>query len=332
MKRIIKTVLKKLFGPVLSKYYYISDQLNKLNKIDEKLISVLSILSVNNPITEYPPARGTLRKRQLAQTKVLFAFDRLCKENGLRYWLDGGTNIGAVRHGGFIPWDNDTDVGMLPDDFDRFIQIISALPQDGRIQYYCYSESKIKYKKNYLIIKYIEDNLVFYALDVFCYHQYYKRTNVVEEKQLIKRMEECQRKIYNNIIFDSDSQPFAKMLFHNDQPSKDIVRELIMENKNPAEDGDIFFISGPVCVLRYEWIFPLSTMSFEGRELPVPHNSEKVLERQYGDFMRYPPDMYSHHGFVFDDLRENWRRYENLDAFLSMSSDDVYDLMTGKKK
>jgi lipopolysaccharide cholinephosphotransferase len=338
MKRIIKAVLKKLFRPVLSKYYYISGKLDKLDKLDKKMdeysTSLLSVLSVNNPVTEYPPAQGTLRNIQLAQTKVLFAFDRLCKENGLRYWLWGGTLLGAVRHGGFIPWDDDIDVGMMPDDFDRFIQILSALPQDGKIQYYFLVESKVRYNTIMVSIKYIENDIFLHGLDVFCCHQYYKRTNVVEGKQLTERLEEYQKKCYDNFVFDQYHRNCAVplrewMLFCEGTPIKDIIRELVMDNKNPAEEGDIFFVK---FVFRYEWIFPLSTMAFEGRELPVPHNSEKVLEIFYGDFMKYPPDMYTHHGSVSQDLRKNWRCYENLDAFLSMSSDDVYDLMTGTKK
>jgi lipopolysaccharide cholinephosphotransferase len=346
MKRIIKAVLRKLFGPVLSKYYYIldrldrqdKDRLSKLDKLDELdelkayLVSVLGVLSVNNPITEYPPERRTLRKIQLARTKGLFAFDRLCKENGLRYWLCGGTLLGAVRHGGFIPWDDDTDVFMIQDDFNRFIQILSALPQNGKIRYYTFSEPdsepKIRYKKDYYIIKYVDGDFEFFLLDVFCCHQYYKRTGIIEGKQLTKRTEEYWEKFGSSVI----GGQFSEAVIENISSEFDLVREMVMDNKNPAEDGDIFFILGPICVLRYEWIFPLSTMSFEGRELPVPHNPEKVLEIQYGDFMKYPPDMYTHHGSISQGLRENWRDYENLDAFLSMSSDDVYDLMTGTKK
>ncbi|MDR2782961.1 MAG: LicD family protein [Treponema sp.] len=110
------------------------------------------------------------------------------------------------------------------------------------------------------------------------------------------------------------------------------MREVIMEGKNPAEDGDIFKVTGCRNIFRYEWIFPLSIMSFEGRGLPVPNNSDSVLESQYGDFMMYPPDMYSWHGSISDDLRDNWRNYEKLDVFLSMDSNAVYEIMTGAKE
>ena len=69
-------------------------------------------------------AEGTpLRKAQLASLDVLMEFDRVCKKNGITYWIDFGTLLGAVRHKGFIPWDDDIDVSMPPEEFKRFKEI-----------------------------------------------------------------------------------------------------------------------------------------------------------------------------------------------------------------
>lgn len=51
--------------------------------------------------------------------------DRICRENGLRYYLYAGTLLGSVNHGGFIPWDDDIDLVMMPDDFDKMAEIIA---------------------------------------------------------------------------------------------------------------------------------------------------------------------------------------------------------------
>ena len=64
-----------------------------------------------------------LRALQLTQLEILKVFDKICKDHGLRYSLYAGTLLGAVRHGGFIPWDDDLDVCMPRYDYDRFISL-----------------------------------------------------------------------------------------------------------------------------------------------------------------------------------------------------------------
>ena len=60
--------------------------------------------------------------------RLLRTFSEICEENGLRYFVVGGTLIGAVRHRGFIPWDDDIDVSMPLDDFRKFTELARELP------------------------------------------------------------------------------------------------------------------------------------------------------------------------------------------------------------
>ena len=65
----------------------------------------------------------TLRKVQLAQLEIAKEIKRVCDENNIKYFLDSGTLLGAVLHKGFIPWDDDMDIGMLRDEYEKFLQI-----------------------------------------------------------------------------------------------------------------------------------------------------------------------------------------------------------------
>ncbi|MBD5280217.1 MAG: hypothetical protein HDS35_06710 [Bacteroides sp.] len=66
---------------------------------------------------KYNPEGSDLRKAQLRMLSLLIFLDKVCKDNNLEYWLDSGTLIGAARHGGFIPWDDDCDIEMMEKDY-----------------------------------------------------------------------------------------------------------------------------------------------------------------------------------------------------------------------
>lgn len=74
-----------------------------------------------------------LRQLQMTELEILDEFVRICEENNLHYYLVGGTLLGAVRHHGFIPWDDDIDVAMFRKDYDRFAEIA---PQKLHPQYF----------------------------------------------------------------------------------------------------------------------------------------------------------------------------------------------------
>ena len=67
---------------------------------------------------------------RLIMLKLLRELDRICTKYDIPYWLDGGTLLGAIRHGGFIPWDDDIDVAMLRNDYYRFLEVAKTELRD----------------------------------------------------------------------------------------------------------------------------------------------------------------------------------------------------------
>ncbi len=68
-----------------------------------------------------------LKKGQQRMNDMFKFFDKICRDNGLKYWAIGGTLIGAIRHKGWVPWDGDIDVGMLKKDYEKFRQILKLV-------------------------------------------------------------------------------------------------------------------------------------------------------------------------------------------------------------
>ena len=72
-----------------------------------------------------------LKRLQKAELSILLAISDVCEAGGISWWMDAGTALGAMRHGGFIPWDDDIDIGMLRSDYDRFLEVAPRLLPEG---------------------------------------------------------------------------------------------------------------------------------------------------------------------------------------------------------
>ena len=87
------------------------------------------------------------RRMQLTELELLVEFDRVCRSNGIRYVIIDGTLLGAVRHKGFIPWDDDIDIAMLREDYERFKKHIHEL--DSAICYFQDHDTDPEYRWGY---------------------------------------------------------------------------------------------------------------------------------------------------------------------------------------
>ena len=89
-----------------------------------------------------------IKELQAVALEILLEFDKLCRNKDIPYFLDCGTVLGAVRHGGFIPWDDDIDVGMLRKDYERFLAIAQhELPEFLVLQNYQTEKAPLVFSK-----------------------------------------------------------------------------------------------------------------------------------------------------------------------------------------
>src|SRR5215212_9809635 len=87
-------------------------------------------------LSHYNPEGSDLRRAQMRMLEMLDVFDGICRKHSINYWLDWGTLLGARRHGGFIPWDDDLDVAVLRNDLKKLLSILKdELPSNLKLQH-----------------------------------------------------------------------------------------------------------------------------------------------------------------------------------------------------
>lgn len=236
-----------------------------------------------------PPAEGNLRVIQKANAKLLEMFDLICRENNLQYWIDFGTLLGAVRHNGFIPWDDDIDLGMARDDYEKLIELFSnGFPQNPDLVLEFENNGK---NKCFVKISHKKSENLF--LDIFPYDFYHSKLTENEKLELSER-----------IVQERKPKPFGTDVSTNTMRDyfKKITNEKILENgivditKEPAIFMGIDFPHNWKNK-AYDWenIFPLKEINFENKQFFAPNMPEKVLESIYGDYMKIPKNSYPRH-------------------------------------
>lgn len=248
-----------------------------------------------------PQAKGDLRLIQLLELQILKEFNKFATENNLNYWLDFGTLLGAVRHRGFIPWDDDIDLGMMREDYDRLCEILPKY--DGNIIFtpaFGYRECcfvRIMYK-----------NIPEIFVDIFPYDYFYKKLDDEEKIIQSNKISEILEKYSKYIHAPND--------FYQIREKAAAVKEkYLLENKliDKSSRPDIFMgIDFPHAwknkFYSYEDIFPFAEIEFEGEKFPCPNKSESVLKSIFGDYMKMPKDLSPKHFGLTEFSQEERQR------------------------
>lgn len=270
-------------------------------------------------VSEIPKAVGDLRKVQLANLKMLMVFDKLCKENNIEYWLDYGNLLGAVRHKGFIPWDDDVDISIMRKDCDKFYDLF----KDGIPGYPDLYLDWNNNGRNKCLLKLRHRKIPSISMDLFQMDIYYKKTTQ-EEKDAIN---ELFYKLYDRSI-DRILRPFylgkpKKILSRMDK----LVKKYVMKGNvaDPSTKPSVFcYIDYPHAHLHmvYDWemVYPLREIEFEGIKFPCVNDVDGLLKLIYGDYMKLRGDCYPRHANScgFDDETQ-----KAIDEFIA----DIADKM-----
>ena len=250
---------------------------------------------------------SALLKLQNIELDILRVIAAFCSAHNISWWLDGGTCLGAMRHGGFIPWDDDIDIGMMRSDYDRFC----SLAEDGLPEGYSLHTSRntIGYAATRFENQEARESSSSMGIfvDVFPYDRlyvdkrlrakqvrtasiaqkraylYHSSSIVVPHKGFLGRLEQ---------IGCSTMHVVERLLSRGACSYQDLFDSCIADSNIGAVSDSCLTLSWPnMAPVPISELFPLSSAVFEGIEFPVPHKTGKYLTTMYGDWEKIPsPD------------------------------------------
>ena len=239
-----------------------------------------------------------LRDCQLKQMEILKEIDRICKKHHIDYWLDGGTLLGAVRHGGFIPWDDDIDIAMRLEDMQRFEQIApQELPQHLFLQ-----SPRTEPDSKEPIVK-VRDLNSFYVEPGDDFSAHYQKGLYVDifpfidyptvSKSFAKRFGLAVSKSYSILHkpHHYSLRALAEWFWFGAKYVIGRAAWAIAFALRPHDTyiSNILINNGYGIMHRQDSVFPLSTIRFEGIEMMAPRDPDAYLTDLYHNYMEIPP-------------------------------------------
>ena len=250
-------------------------------------------------------SKEELRELQMIELEMLEEVDRICKKCGIRYCISAGTQLGAIRHKGFIPWDDDADVAFLRSEYEKFLKACEKELDKDRfyVQDYTITEGYrwgygklrrkgtqfVRLNQEHMIYEQgifvdlmpydnVPDNFWKRKWHIFCCFLYrkifYAPVGMVEKKGIEKIIYSMLNKLSDEKVYTS----YTRFIQKSNQKQTKRIR--ILSIPVPGKEGGY---------LRscFEELIPTE---FEGVQLMGMKNYDAYLGYKYGDYMEIPPE------------------------------------------
>ena len=283
-------------------------------------------------MSETEKENSILRSLQLVENDILTKVADICEKNGICYTLSSGTLLGAVRHGGFIPWDDDVDVEMPVPDYYRFLEIAQEeLGEDYFVQTFMtdpnfhFAYTRVRRNNTTFLDEYHRRYRIHHGvwLDIFplipvnpgftlkLTKKWLTLSNFVQIKEEVDNYrEEFQRLIGTVGIFIVGI--FSMLPMETRQRLHKHMLDLIF-NVDPEKCKLRTNVWGNITTVFPREVFDgePEKLQFEVRLYQVPHDYRKYLEIKYGDYMSLPPveKRRGHCGNAIIDLENSYEKY-----------------------
>lgn len=273
------------------------------------------------------PTKEQLEKLKKLELQMLKEVVVICNRLNLRYYLLGGTLLGAVRHKGFIPWDDDIDIGMPREDYEIFLNEAQGfLPENYFVQT---NKSDMEYPMNFCKIRkcdttFIESSVkncninhgVF--IDIFPLDYYpdgflKKKIFYLKNRVLYGRIVEIFNVAHHNTSHYAFKRRLAKLFTFYMSPQMAVMKreKLLKSVKDGKKIANYCGAWGEREIVPKEWYGEGVELEFEGLKVIGPKEYDKWLTQVYGDYTKLPPEekRVGHHYTEVIDLNTSYKKY-----------------------